>query len=181
MTASEPRIAPGTVRDIGRLNALIATIGGRSTGANQPLNIFSTLGRHRRLFLPWLMFAGRLMPGGKLPRIDTELLILRTARNCGCEYEWGHHERLGQRAGLSAAQIAAIRDEQPDHEQFSERQALLLSAADELLRERTLGEQLWSRLRPLLSDAELIELCMLVGHYQMLAMTLNTLQVQPER
>ena len=27
----------------------------------------------------------------------------------------------------------------------------------------------------------LIEICMLVGHYEMLAMTLNTLRVQPER
>ena len=38
---------------------------------------------------------------------------------------------------------------------------------------------LWGALRPLLSDAELIELCMLVGHYEMLAMTLNSLGVEP--
>lgn len=31
-----------------------------------------------------------------------------------------------------------------------------------------------------LSAAELIELCMLVGHYEMLAMTLNALRVQPD-
>ena len=35
-------------------------------------------------------------------------------------------------------------------------------------------------LRPLLSDEELIELCLLVGHYEMLAMTLNSLQVEPD-
>ena len=29
-------------------------------------------------------------------------------------------------------------------------------------------------------DTELIELCFLVGHYEMLAMTLNSLGVQPE-
>ena len=39
---------------------------------------------------------------------------------------------------------------------------------------------LWSELHALYSDVELIELCMLVGHYEMLAMTLNTLRVQPE-
>ena len=39
---------------------------------------------------------------------------------------------------------------------------------------------LWTDLRPLLSDAELIELCLLVGHYEMLAMTLNALCVQPD-
>ncbi len=32
----------------------------------------------------------------------------------------------------------------------------------------------------MLDDLELIELCMLVGHYEMLAMTLNSLAVEPD-
>jgi len=32
-----------------------------------------------------------------------------------------------------------------------------------------------------LDEVLLIELCMLIGHYEMLAMTLNTLEVEPER
>ena len=35
------------------------------------------------------------------------------------------------------------------------------------------------QLRPELSDVELIELCMVVGHYEMLGMTLNALAVEP--
>jgi hypothetical protein len=31
-----------------------------------------------------------------------------------------------------------------------------------------------------MSETELIELCMLAGHYEMLAMTLNSLGVQPD-
>jgi alkylhydroperoxidase family enzyme len=31
-----------------------------------------------------------------------------------------------------------------------------------------------------LDDVELIELCMLVGHYEMLAMTLSSLRVEPD-
>ena len=50
-------------------------------------------------------FAGALMPGGTLPRADTELVILRVAHNTGCEYEWGHHERIGRRAGLTAEEV----------------------------------------------------------------------------
>jgi alkylhydroperoxidase family enzyme len=56
----------------------------------------------------------------------------------------------------------------------------LLRAVDELHEERTISGALWQELRPLLSDVELIELCMLVGHYEMLAMTLASLGVQPE-
>jgi AhpD family alkylhydroperoxidase len=173
-----PRIPPGSAADIGRRNALIARALGAAMGTGPP-NIFTTLSRHRRLFLPWLRFAGRLMPGGKLPRADTELLILRTAHNSGCEYEWRHHERIGQAAGMSRQEIERVRED-IGAGGWGERQTLLLRAADELHASRVLSDEVWDGLRPLLSDAELIEVCMLVGHYEMLAMTLNSLQVAPD-
>jgi AhpD family alkylhydroperoxidase len=173
-----PRIPPGSAADIGRRNALIAKALGAAMGTGPP-NIFTTLSRHRRLFLPWLRFAGRLMPGGKLPRADTELLILRTAHNSGCEYEWRHHERIGQTAGLSREEIQRVRED-VGAGGWGARQTLLLRAADELHASRVLSDEVFDGLRPLLSDAELIEVCMLVGHYEMLAMTLNSLQVAPD-
>ena len=173
-----PRIAPGTAADIGRVNWLIARAIGLATRAEPP-HVFTTLGRHRRLFRRWLRFAGALMPGGKLPRVDTELVILRVAHNCDCEYEWGHHERLGTRAGLSAGDIQRVRAGAAA-DGWTPRQALLLRAADELHETRTISDELWGELRPLLNDQELIELCMLIGHYEMLAMTLNALSVEPE-
>ena len=63
---------------------------------------------------------------------------------------------------------------------WSPRRAALLSAADELHADRRIGDELWGRLRAQLDEPQLIELCMLVGHYEMLAMTLNSLQVQPD-
>jgi AhpD family alkylhydroperoxidase len=176
MTA--PRIPPGTARDIGRINLTIARALGMATGGGPP-NLFTTLARHRGLFRKWLRFAGALMPGGKLPRVDTELVILRVAHNCGCEYEWRHHERLGQSAGLSAEEVRRVR-EGPGAGGWPPRRLQLLRAADELHADRTISDALWEQLRADLSDAELIELCMLVGHYEMLAMTLNALRVQPD-
>jgi alkylhydroperoxidase family enzyme len=175
----EPRIPPGAPRDIGSINALITRLLGAATGGAPP-HIFTTLARHRGLFRRWLLFAGGLMPGGTLPRRDSELVILRVADNCSCEYEWGHHERLGKAAGLSPADIARVRSG-PDAEGWSPRQGALLRAADELHADRTISASLWAELRPIYSDRELIELCMLVGHYEMLAMTLNALGVQPDR
>lgn len=156
----------------------IARLLGAATGGGPP-NLFTTLGRDRRLFRKWLRFAGALMPGGSLPRPDTELLILRVAANCDCEYEWRHHERLADTAGLSGEQVAAARGG-ADAECFEARQRLLLRAADELHADRNLSDELWRELRDVLSDVELIELCMLVGHYEMLAMTLNALRVEPD-
>ena len=173
-----PRVAPGTRRQLGSVNYTIAWLAGRATGGAPP-NVFTTLGRHRRLFRRWLWFAGALMPGGRLPRAETELVILRVAHNTGCDYEWGHHERMGRRAGLSDEEIARVR-EGPDAAGWSERRALLLGAADELHGEGRIGDELWGRLSGMLDEVRLIELCMLVGHYEMLAMTLNSLEVEPD-
>jgi AhpD family alkylhydroperoxidase len=177
-TAGAPRISPGDRRQLGALNYAIARLAGAVTRGRPP-HIFTTLGRHRRLFRRWLWFAGALMPGGKLPREETELVILRVAHNTGSEYEWAHHERLGRRAGLSEAEIARVR-EGPGAPGWSERRALLLSAADELHANGKIGDELWARLSRQLDEVRLIELCMLVGHYEMLAMTLNSLEVEPD-
>jgi alkylhydroperoxidase family enzyme len=177
-TAATPRIGPGGAAEIGRVNLLIARAIGLAAGGGPP-NVFTTLARHRRLFRPWLRFAGALMPGGTLPAADTELVILRVAHNCGNDYEWSHHERLARTAGLSAEEVQRVRAG-ADADGWPERRRLLLRAVDELHADRVLSDETWAGLRPLLPDAELIELCMLVGHYEMLAMTLNSLRVQPD-
>lgn len=176
----KPRIAPGRRAQVGRLNSLILAAVARGAGTGRPPNVFATLARHRRLFRGWLLFAGSLMPGGKLPRADTELVILRVAHNSGCRYEWEHHERIGRRAGLSQEQVERVR-EGPEADGWSERQSLLLQAADELHRLRVLTDPVWERLAAHLSETELIELVMLIGHYEMLAMALGSLGVQPDQ
>ena len=176
---SGPRIPPGSSREIGPVATVIAGVAGRALGSGPP-NVFTTLARHRRLFLPWLRFAGRLMPRGRLPRRDTELVILRVAHRTGCEYEWSHPERMGRRVGLSADEIERVRHG-PEAPGWSERQAALLRAVDELHEQRDICDENWAALRAQLSDVELIELCMLTGHYEMLAMTLNALRVELDR
>ena len=173
-----PRIAPGTRRQIGWVNFVIVKLAGLAVGGSPP-NVFSTLARHRGLFRRWLWFAGVLMPGGKLPRSETELVILRVAHNTDCDYEWGHHQRIGRRAGLTEEEIARVR-RGASAPGWSERRALLLSATDELHESGRIGEELWSGLCQALDERQLIELCMLVGHYEMLAMTLNSLGVEPD-
>ncbi len=171
-----PRIPPGRPAEIGRLNTLITAAIGRAAGTGRAPNIFTTLARHRSLFRRWLVFAGGLMPGGKLPRIDTELVILRVAHNCGSDYEWHHHMRIGRAAGLTDEQVERVR-EGAAAAGFSHRQSLLLRATDELHERREISDQLWPALAAELDEVELIELCLLVGHYQMLAMTLASLRV----
>ena len=173
-----PRIAPGTRRQVGALNAVILRAIGLGVGGRTP-NVFTTLARHRGLFRRWLLFAGALMPGGKLPRRDSELVILRVAHNTGSEYEWDQHERLGRAAGLSEAEIGRVR-EGAKVPGWSERQALILAAVDELHGTNRIGRETWEGLARHFDPVRLIELCMLAGHYTMLAGTLNSLQVQSD-
>jgi alkylhydroperoxidase family enzyme len=175
MAVDAARIRPGSRAEIGLVNFVIARVVGAASGGGPP-NVMTTIARHRGLFRRWLAFAGALMPGGRLPRADTELLILRVAHLARSEYEWHHHEKLAQLAGLEAADVERVR-EGPGADGWTLRQAALLRAADELYAERVISDEVWAELRPLLSDEQLIELCMLVGHYGMLAGTLNSLGV----
>lgn len=175
---SGPRITPGTRRQVGALNAAILRLIGLGVGGSAP-NVFTTLARHRGLFRRWLWFAGALMPGGKLPRRDSELVILRVAHNTGSEYEWAQHERLGRAAGLSEEEIARAR-EGSAAPGWTERQALILAAVDQLHAEDKIGAETWDGLARQLDQVELIELCMLAGHYRMLAGVLNSLEVETD-
>ena len=174
---STPRIGPGGRREVGLLVSAFAHIAGRVTGTEPPA-VFLTLGRQRRMFWGWLHFAGTLMPGGRLPRRETELVILRVATSCSSEYELTQHRRLGRRAGLTAAEVERV--QQPGLDGWTGQDALLLRAADELHARRDIGDELWAELRASYDDATLVELVMLVGHYEMLATTLGTLRVQPD-
>lgn len=179
MSPKPPRIEPGTRREIGHLNDLIVRAIGRRAGTRRPPNLFTTLARHRGLFRGWLWFAGTMMPGGKLPRSETELLILRVAHNTGCDYERRHHEHLGRQAGLSAEEVERTRTG-PQAQGWTPRQALLLQAADELHERRELTDELWASLAAELSRPQLIELLMLVGHYEMLATVIGSLRIEPD-
>ena len=174
-----PRITPGTLRETGPAIWAFSQIAGRVTGTTPP-NVFTTLGRGRGLFWGWLHFAGQMMPGGKLPRRDTELVILRVAHLRECQYEFDHHQRLGRRAGLGADEIDRIRTG-PDAPEWSERDRVLLRVADQLVTARDLDDDTWADCRVHFDERTSLELILLATHYDMLATTLLTLRVQPDR
>ncbi len=174
--STTPRIPPGRRADLGLLNWALIQIGGRVARTGAP-NVMTTLGRHRGLFRRWLLFAGGLMPGGTLPRQDTELVILRVAHLCGSAYELDHHERIGRRCGLTDADLARVA-EGSAAPGWTTRQQALLAATEELHHDDRVADGTWALLRPHLDERQLIELCLLAGHYSMLAGALNSLGVQ---
>jgi 4-carboxymuconolactone decarboxylase len=172
------RVPPAPRRSLRPLARLAAGVTARATRGEAP-RVFTTLGRHPRLFRTWLRFSATLLLRGDLPAADRELVILRTAGRCGSWYEWAQHGALAPRAGLSAHDVERV-VEGPMAVGWRPRQRLLLEAADELHDHRVITDHTWEALAAELTERQLIELCLLVGHYEMLAMTLNSLGVAPE-
>jgi AhpD family alkylhydroperoxidase len=177
--ALAPRIPPGGRSDVGLRTWLLARASGLVTGTTPP-NLFLVLGRHRRLFHGWLRFAGRLMPGGRLPRRETELVILRVAHLRDCRYELEHHRRLAARARVSRADVDRVLDG-PEAPGWSPRERAVLAAVDELHHTGDLGDPAWAALRDHLDEPAAIELVLLAAHYEMLATTITTLRIPPDR
>ena len=171
-----PRITPMQEADLTpQQRELLMGVGGVAADAGA-LNIFMTLVRHPGLFRRWLPFGGKLL-AGKLPARDRELLILRTAVNCDAHYEWTQHVRIGRAAGLTAAEIDRIRDRDA---QWAGLEGHLLRAADELHESSTISDSTWDALAEVYDERQLIEVPMVVGHYHLVAFTLNSLGVQVE-
>lgn len=176
--SAEPRIQPGTREDVGVVGWVISQVSGRVSGTAAP-NLFLTLGRHRPLFRGWLRFAGRLMPAGKLPRRETELVILRVAHLRECSYEFDHHVHLAAKVKVTAADVERVKAG-PDATGWSPREQAILTAADAIHERQDLTDEEWATLTRHLSEREVIELVFLVGHYEMLATAIGVLRIQPD-
>jgi AhpD family alkylhydroperoxidase len=173
-----PRIAPGTRREVGPFAWAFSGIAGRVAKTNPP-HLFLTMARRPALFRGWLRFAGRLMPGGKLPRRETELVILRVAHLRECAYEFDHHVRLGRRAGVTVDDVDRVRAGSTATG-WTDRERALLGAVDQLHEQQDLDSAAWTALRAHLSEADVVEFVLLVGHYEMLATFLHTLRIVPD-
>lgn len=132
-----------------------------------------------RLQIPYLIWNSRMMPRGKMPRKQTEAVIIRTAWLCGSEYEWTQHRAIGRSVGLTHEQVDAA-GPQPQSELFDDQTRLLLAGVDELLTEHCLSDQTYDALRRFMAPKLILEYIMLVGTYAALAGALSTFGVPLE-
>ena len=173
------RIPPGRFRELGPINWVIARLGARTVRAPE-FHLFTTLGQRRLLFWAWAFYGARLLRG-RLPAVDTEMVILRVAHLRSCEYELQHHRRMARKAGLDAHMQATI-FAWPDvadasGPELTDRQRALLKATDEFVKDRTLSGATWQQLATHLDRRQLIEFCLLTSQYDGLAATMSALDI----
>ncbi len=173
-----PRIAPPPPAARGLLFRSAAQAS-RLFGRQQVPDVITVLHINPRLFWGWLYFASRLMPFGRLPARDREKLILRTAWNCRSRYEWGQHVDIALSVGVTEAEIVAV-SQGPDAMADAKERARL-QACDELCSQGHISAGTWQTLSETHTEKALIELMLLIGHYQMLAGFLNSagLRLEP--
>lgn len=150
-----------------------------ASGRGRPLNIFATLVRAPGLYRRWSPFGGKLLRGGKLSERDRELVILRTALRCDATYEWGQHVGIARAAGITDDEILRVAAG-PDAAGWSDHDAALVRAVDELQDDHCLSDDTWATLAATYGDEQMLELLFLSGHYALLAGVLNSCGVQPE-
>jgi AhpD family alkylhydroperoxidase len=110
------------------------------------MHLFTTLGQHKRLFWSWLPFELMLVSVGKLPKHDTELVILRVGHLRDCAYQVQQHRRIAKRRSLDADMQAKI-FEGTMAPGLTDRQRVLLTATDELVRTARFLELAHGRMR----------------------------------
>ncbi len=172
MRLEKPRVQPLTD------SALPAEI--RETLGDGPiLNIFRTLANHPKLMKRWLVFGNHVLAKSTLGAREREIVILRIGWLCRAEYEWAQHVVIGRASGITDEEIERIADG-PDASGWSERDRLLLRAADELHADQFVSDATWSGLSQHYETQPLMDLVFTIGQYTLVSMALNTLGVQLE-
>jgi alkylhydroperoxidase family enzyme len=148
--------------------------------AGHEYGVYTTLVRHPDLFADFMVLGRRLLRLSSLDAPDREKLILRAAFRSRARYEWSHHDVIGRRVGLTDADLTALASD-PVGADVDPHTGLLIRAADEVLGpEHRLSDETWAAMTATYTQNQVIEACMLVGEYAMLAGVLNTLGVQIE-
>ncbi len=174
MRLPAPRIVPLTDADL--TPEARAALGALPEYA-QAFNIFRTQAHNPaalKAFLAWGNYV--LSDANSLPARERELAILRTGFLCKAGYEWAQHTVIGAQAGLTEAEIAAIK-QGPDAPGWSALDAAIITACDELVRGHFITDATWAALAPL-GDTGRADLVYTVGQYTQVSMLLNSCGVQ---
>ena len=131
-----------------------------------PLNVFKLIAHAPTAFRPWLRYGAALLADTELDPILRELVILRVAAlTPGGEYERVQHEALAEAVGATPEQIAGART----GEGLGGDDALVVTFTEQVLRHGEPDEATFTAVHERFGDRQLMELLLVIGHYQALA------------
>lgn len=118
-----------------------------------------------------------LMDRRSLPRDVREAVILRTCAKARNHYEFNLHvQTISERMGLSTLQIADIKHDTLDPALWTAKLLCALSLVDALADTLAVPDAVFAQARVHWSEAELIDITMLVGLYTSVAMLVGLIR-----
>lgn len=127
--------------------------------------------------------AGRIAHLGTYIRFEStlsetvrELVILATAREWDCQYEWTYHEPEARKRGVPDETIRRIRDRQA-LEGLNSEEATVVRYVQETLREHRVSDDIFKAAVERFGVQGVTELTATLGYYSMLACVLNALEM----
>ena len=139
----------------------------------RPLNVHSLMANHPEFLNAWWDYRNYSVGGGALEQRDRELVILRVAVHLRVWYEWASHVVRGLAADLTMDEIDRVLTG-PAATQWCDRDALLLSAVDQLIQNRSIDDDTQSALAKYFSANQIMDVIAVQGLYVPLGCMINT-------
>lgn len=143
-------------------------------------NVMNIMANHPPLGLAWSKFGVYFMTGHTLNTRQLEFVVLRVGKLANSPYEWHNHVGYAINAGITLEEIAAIRDFPEGPNTFTEEEAAILTACDELFAGNNITDQTWAALAKTLNQNQMMDLVLLIGNYTMTSWALNAFGVPIE-
>jgi alkylhydroperoxidase family enzyme len=149
---------------------------GRDAEPTQTPEAITTVMHHPSIFRHQMALSVELNGCGTIPPRERELVVLRTTWLCRAPYAWGQHVENARHFGIATKEVERV-THGSSADGWSEHEAALLRAVEELLGDQSICDQIWDKLAQTWSDQQLIELPVLVGLYFTFAMQHNSIRV----
>ena len=170
MTIRVPLVEPGTRPELADIEQSILAQRGRIS------DLYRVLLNSGPLAAGWEAMLTAVRNKSSVPADLRELMILRVAVVNRAPYEFDAHVPHAQKAGVSDAKIAAVR-ETVIGSVFSESEALVLELADTMTRNIDVPEALMDRLKARLDARGVVETVATVAAYNMVSRFLVALHI----
>jgi 4-carboxymuconolactone decarboxylase len=153
-----------------RIYDMLAGGPGKTVGATGPaaISLYSPkVAESIQMLNQYLRFHGVLKPR------DFEVAILVVAREFDQQYEWSGHEMGARAANVPQPLIDAVKFRKSEVGVFSERDALLIKFASQLLHQHKLDSDVYAKAVETFGKQGTLELATIIGDYAMAAIMLN--------
>lgn len=156
--------------------AVAALLPPERANARDAGNVLATMVRHPELTSAYLRFNAYLLMRSTLSARVREVALLRIVNRRDCDYLWSHHVPIARRAGLTPAEIDAIRGGGVT----ADADRVVVRAVDELDELSAISDATWAELGGHFDDRQRMDLVFTVGGYCLLAMAVNTFGIESE-